>query len=121
MIGLLANASTEDSAIAIACSYLFRSLGASIGISVTSAVQQQVIRSQLQARLEADGSGIDAGEIAERVRQSLDYIHELPEGTADIVRSVYRLGTLGAVVPTAGLLLAAFLAAFWVKEKALRK
>ncbi|TEA10887.1 Vacuolar membrane amino acid uptake transporter fnx2 [Colletotrichum sidae] len=126
LIGLLANAAPEDSAVAIACSYLFRSLGSSMGVGISSAVQQQLIRSQLEARLGGGGGGGGDGngngsEIAERVRESLDYINELPRDVADLVRSVYRLGTLGAVVPTTLLLTAAFLASFWVKEKVLEK
>ncbi|EEU33349.1 uncharacterized protein NECHADRAFT_55464 [Fusarium vanettenii 77-13-4] len=119
LVGLLSNAATEDTAVAVACSYLFRSLGSSIGISVTSAVQQQVIRSLLEASLGGDHDG--ASEIEKKVRQSLNYINELPPDIADLVRSLYRIGTLSATVPTAAFLAAAFLASLWIKDKALKK
>ncbi|KAK7214854.1 hypothetical protein V2G26_002857 [Clonostachys chloroleuca] len=119
LVGLLSNAAIEDTAVAVACSYLFRSLGSSVGISLTSAVQQQVIRSQLEARLGGDDNV--AREIEKRVRQSLDYINELPPDLQDLVRSVYQVGALGATVPTAVFLAAAFLASLWIKDKALRK
>ncbi|KAF5554591.1 multidrug resistance [Fusarium napiforme] len=75
LIGLLANSAAEDTAVVVACSYLFRSLGASIGISTGSAVLQQVLRMQLAARLP---DGEEARKIEEKVRQSLDSIKELP-------------------------------------------
>ncbi|KAF7535776.1 hypothetical protein G7Z17_g13147 [Cylindrodendrum hubeiense] len=86
LVGLLANAAVEDTAVVIACSYLFRSLGSSIGISTGSAVLQQVLRTQLAARLP---NGDEAREIEEKVRQSLDYIKELPPYISDQV-SIHR-------------------------------
>ncbi|KAK7402977.1 hypothetical protein QQX98_011253 [Neonectria punicea] len=82
LVGLLANAAVEDTAVVIACSYLFRSLGSSIGISTSSAVLQQVLRAQLATRLP---NGNEAHDIGDRVRQSLDYIKELPPHIADQV------------------------------------
>ncbi|ESU13209.1 hypothetical protein FGSG_07028 [Fusarium graminearum PH-1] len=80
LIGLLANAAVEDTAVVVASSYLFKALGSSIGVSVGSAVLQQVLRTELIARLPGQG---EAREIEERVRQSLEYIKELPPNIAD--------------------------------------
>lgn len=118
LVGLLANAAPEDTAVVIACSYLFRSLGSSIGISTSVAVLQQVLRTQLASRL-ADGDS--AREIEERVRQSLDYIKELPPLVASQVKTSYRIATLGAFIPTVAYLMAAFLVTFWVKERSLKR
>lgn len=115
---MLANAATEDSAVVIACSYLFRSLGSSMGISISAALLQQTLRSQLAARLP---NGDEAREIEEKVRQSLDYIRELPPHIADQVRTSYQMATLGAYAPTLVFLAVAFLATFWIKEKSLKK
>lgn len=57
--------------MAVACSYLFRSLGTTIGISLSTAMLQQVLRMQLAARLRDGGCAAD---IEPHVRQSLDYI-----------------------------------------------
>lgn len=118
LVGLLANAATEDTAVVIACSYLFRSLGSSIGISTGSAVLQQVLRNQLAARLP---DGDEAREVEERVRQSLDYIKELPPRLAEQVRSSYQMATLGAFGSTLIFLSIAFLVTFWIKERPLKK
>ncbi|KAK7735910.1 hypothetical protein SLS53_007288 [Cytospora paraplurivora] len=116
LIALLSNASKEDTAVVIACSYLFRSLGSAIGVSVASAILQQVLRSQLAARL---GSGEAAWEIEERVRESLDYIKELPPVTADIVRRCYQLASMSVFAFQAFPMALAFASSFLLQEKSL--
>ncbi|KAI6772201.1 hypothetical protein HG530_003159 [Fusarium avenaceum] len=118
LIALLANTTVEDTAVVLACSYLFRSLGSSIGVSTGSAVLQQMLRTQLAARLP---DGKEAREIEERVRQSLDYIKELPPHLAEQVRLSYQMATIGALVVTSVYVLASFLMAFWIKEKPLKR
>jgi hypothetical protein len=127
LVGLISNAAQEDSAVVIACSYLFRSLGSSIGISVASAVLQQVLRTQLAQRLrdlppEQGGGGEDrAREIEERVRQSLDYIGTLEPAVAAVVRRCYAVATQAAFIPSAVFLTCAFVSTWWIKEKRLGK
>ncbi|KAH7023520.1 major facilitator superfamily domain-containing protein [Ilyonectria destructans] len=118
LVGLLANAAVEDTAVVIACSYLFRSLGSSIGISTGSAVLQQVLRTQLAARLP---NGDDARGIEDKVRQNLDYIKELPPHIADQVRSSYQAATLGAFALILVYLTTSFLVTFWIKERPLKR
>lgn len=98
----------------VACSYLFRSLGTAIGISVQSAVLQQVLRTQLAARL---GSGSEAAAIEGGVRQSLDYINGLEPSVAALVRHCYQLATM-AVWASNGLFnVLALVSAFFIREK----
>lgn len=86
LIGLIANASTEDQAVATACSYLFRSLGSVVGLSLSATVVQQTLGTQLRDRL---GSGKDADEIAQRVRESLEFVKTLEPRLQEIVRQCY--------------------------------
>ncbi|OLN94028.1 Vacuolar membrane amino acid uptake transporter fnx2-like protein 1 [Colletotrichum chlorophyti] len=118
LVALLSNAAVQDTAVVVACSYLFRSLGSSIGISVCSAVLQQVLRTQLAARL---SDGDEAHRIEERVRESLDYIRELPPVLAGEVRASYQAATLGAMVPVGLLLVLAFGSTFFIRERGLGK
>lgn len=117
LVGLLANASTEDTAVVVACSYLFRSLGSSIGTSISSAVLQQTLRAQLASRLDGD----QAHEIEERVRESIEFIKELPPKVADQVRLSYQMSAMTAIAPAVFFAAAAFLATFWVREKSLKR
>ena len=86
LIGLLANAASEDQAIATACSYLFRSLGSVVVLSLTASVVQQSLRDQLRERLNSEN---DAEEIVKRVRQSLDYVKTLAPAVQEAVRQSY--------------------------------
>lgn len=102
----------------IACSYLFRSLGLSIGVSVMSAVMQQALRTQLAAKL---GDGDEALRIGERVRESLDYIGQLEPQLADVVRKSYRFGVAAVFMSNAIFLVFALVAAFYIREKRVTK
>ena len=88
LIGLIANAAAEDQAIATACSYLFRSLGSVVVLSLTSSVVQQSLRHQLRAHL---NSGKDAEEIVKKARDSLDYIKTLEPAVREAVRQCFAI------------------------------
>ena len=90
LIGLISNAAPKDQAVATACSYLFRSLGSVVGLSLSATVVQQSLRMQLTERL---NNGEDAKDIVERVRESLDYLKTLEPATQEIVRQCYAAAT----------------------------
>ncbi|CEI39099.1 unnamed protein product [Fusarium venenatum] len=118
LIGLLANATVEDTAVVVATSYLFKALGSSIGVSVGSAVLQQVLRTELIARVPDQG---EAREIEERVRQSLEYIKELPPNIAEQVRWSYQIATIWTLASSSMHFFLAFIFSFWVKERSLKR
>ncbi|KAG7010080.1 hypothetical protein G7Y79_00001g003520 [Physcia stellaris] len=99
LIGLIANATQEDQAVATACSYLFRSLGSVVGISLTSTVVQQALRHQLQEKL---GSSDDAATIMRNVRESLEYLKTLDPAIQELIRQCYG----NAITAGFGLLIA---------------
>ncbi|KAH8894784.1 MFS general substrate transporter [Thozetella sp. PMI_491] len=114
LMAIISNAAHEDMAVAVAVSYLFRSLGSAVGVAVGSAVMQQILRTQLAVRLE---DGNEAARIEERVRQSLDYINELEPSVAAIVRRCYEVGIVG-VFACAGIFMAlCLLSSIWLREK----
>ena len=86
LIALISNAQPADQAIATACSYLFRSLGSVLGLSILSATVQQQLRVRLRDAL---GSGAEADAIVRNVRESLDYIRGLDPSVAQLVRQAY--------------------------------
>ena len=90
LIGLIANATEENQAVATACSYLFRSLGSVVGISLTATVVQQALRNQLQEKL---GNSDEAATIVKNVRESLDYLKTLDPATRELVRQCYGNAT----------------------------
>ncbi len=100
LIGLIANAAPEDQAIATACSYLFRSLGSVVVLSLSASIVQQSLRDQLQQQL---NSGKDAQEIVRRVRQSLDYVKTLEPAVQEAIRQCYAVATRNGYVFTLGI------------------
>lgn len=90
LIGLIANAAPEDQAIATACSYLFRSLGSVVILSLTASVVQQSLMAQLRDHLNSEK---DAEEIVKRVRESLDYVKTLEPAVREAVRQCYASST----------------------------
>lgn len=116
LIALIANADPKDQAIATACSYLFRSLGSVIGLSMAATVVQQSLRTQLRARLDNGG---DVDRVVERVRQSLDYINELEPHTRELVRLCYQKAMMASFAMTILVFSFALLSAFYIKEKRL--
>lgn len=86
----VSNATPEDQAVVTACSYLFRSLGSVIGLSLSSTVVQQLLRSRLRDALH-DSKDIDR--IVDGVRQSLDFIKTLDPAVGRVVRGCYGWAT----------------------------
>lgn len=118
LVALLSNSSTADTAVVVASSYLFRSLGSAIGISVSSAVLQQVLRSELAARL---GGGEAAREVEEAVRKDLGAIRDLPVAVARQVRDGYRMALGAAAGPSVLVCALAVVATLFVRERSMRK
>jgi predicted MFS family arabinose efflux permease len=118
LTGLLANANYDDQAVAIACSYLFRSLGSVLGVSLCAAAANQALRESLKEQL---GSGKDADRIAEKVRQSLEFIKTLEPGMRAIVINCYSKSTHAAFAVGIALVLGSAISAWFVREKRLSR
>lgn len=122
LIGLIANASHDDQAVATACSYLFRSLGSVFGISMSATVANQALRNNLAKELPKLGlPKKEAVAIADRVRQSLSYLRQLEPDVRALVADCYAKSTTAAFVLQVVLLSGAAISAWWIKEKALGK
>ncbi|KAL9014758.1 MAG: hypothetical protein Q9173_000595 [Seirophora scorigena] len=118
LIGLISNAAQADQAVATACSYLFRTMGSVVGLSLSATVVQQSLRNQLQERL---NSGKDAEEVVRQVRQSLDYIKTLPPDVRQVVQDCYSHATRDGFGLMLGITFFAMLSAWFIREKRLSK
>ncbi|PFH47894.1 hypothetical protein AMATHDRAFT_66575 [Amanita thiersii Skay4041] len=117
LIALIANAGQEDQAIATAVSYLFRSLGAVVGLSIGSTIVQDVLRYTLRLRL----TGEDVEEIIKHVRESLDYMGQLDPQTRMIVKNAYGDAVRATFVFSVTMGACATLSSIFIKEKALSR
>lgn len=122
LIGVIANASHEDQAVATACSYLFRSLGSVFGVSMSATVANQSLRKDLA--FELPRLGLPEGqalEIADKVRQSLEYLRGLDPRIRSVVEDCFARSTTAAFGFQIALVFGAFLSAWFIREKALGK
>ncbi|KAF9456714.1 member of the major facilitator superfamily [Collybia nuda] len=117
LIALIANAGQADQAIATAVSYLFRSMGSVVGVSVGSSLVQETLRSYLRRKL----SGDDVEEIIQRVRESLSYVDELDPATRAIVRSAYGQAVQVTLSFTVAMAACSLVSSIFIKEKALSR
>ncbi|KAF3480651.1 uncharacterized protein GIQ15_05998 [Arthroderma uncinatum] len=116
LIALIANAPPEDQAVATACSYLYRSLGSVITISLSASIVQQYLRTSLRSALKGNKN---IEEIVNGVRQSLDYIKSLDPQTREVVRDCYGRATTTAFTFMAGLVFFALVSAVFIREQKL--
>ena len=120
LIGLIANASREDQAIATACSYLFRSMGSVFGIAISATAVNQTLQNLLVTRLR-DRSPEEAKRIADMVRSSLDALNGLEPKVRDVVRGCYETAIQVGFATDIGILLGAAISAWWIREKILKR
>lgn len=118
LIGLISNAKRDDQAIATACSYLFRSLGSTTGVSLSATAFNSSLRNALARSL---GSGSTAEKIENAVRRSLESIKVLAPEVRQKVRNSYAFGTRCAFLLEIGLALGAAISAWMIREKPLSK
>ncbi|KAJ7736049.1 MFS general substrate transporter [Mycena maculata] len=113
LIALISNAGAADQAMATAGSYLFRSLGSVVGLSVGSTLLQSSLRSSLREKL----TGADVEEIVRRVRESLKYIDTLDPATAGVVRASYEQAVLVTMWFSTAMAVCALFSAVFIREK----
>ncbi|CZT15559.1 related to transporter (major facilitator superfamily) [Ramularia collo-cygni] len=122
LIGIIANASHEDQAIATACSYLFRSLGSVLGVSLSATVANNALRNSLASEL--PNLGLPEGEaleIADKVRESLAYLRNLEPNVRVVVEACYARSTTAAFSFQIVLVAGAAISAWFIREKSLSR
>lgn len=100
LLALISAVEHEDQALVTSASYAFRSTGSVIGITIASAVFQNVLKSRLWTTL---GEHKGAAEIIDRLRDSLDEIGRLPVDLREVVRGVYMDALRAVFVTTVGI------------------
>ncbi|KAL8835446.1 MAG: hypothetical protein Q9170_003323 [Blastenia crenularia] len=113
LIAILSNVSAADQAVATACSFLFRSLGAAIGVSLVGLVIDQILGVKLRTALDPQ----DADYILEEVKTSLDFIKSLSPELRATVRDCYSAGIQSGFATCSALLAIAAFCVIWWREK----
>lgn len=120
LIALIANAAPEDQAVATACSYLFRSLGSVVGLSLSATVIQQKLREALREALSGHGRH-DADEVERGVRRSLAYIRSLDPELRRLVRRCYGRAVRNGYGLMIAIALGAMVSAYFIRERRLSR
>ena len=113
----VSNVSAADQAVATACSFLFRSLGAAVGVSLVGVLIQNVLKMKLQKSFPPQ----EAGRIAEGIAKSLDSINDYPHSIELVIRQCYGDGIQAGFTMCLALLVIAALSVFWWREQKLSK
>jgi MFS family permease len=118
LLALIAAVDHEHQAVITSASYAFRSTGSTIGITLASAIFQNLLKDQLWSRF-ADRT--DAVEIIAKLRDSVDYINHLPPGWYDGVMDSYMNAFRGVWVLNLGLTVLGAAISLGMREHVLHK
>ena len=100
LLALISAVEHQHQAVITSASYAFRSTGSAIGITVASAVFQNLLKRNLWATL---GDREGAADVIGRLRNSLEVIKQLPESWRYDVRQAYMESLRGVFLTALGL------------------
>lgn len=118
LIALISAVDHKYQAVITSASYAFRSTGSSIGITVASAVFQNVLKWRLFDRF---GDIPGAGDEIRRIRDSVEEIRHLPEGWYNGVLAAHVEALNGVWSVVLGFAVVAAFASLFIKEHTLYK
>lgn len=118
LIALISAVDHINQAVITSASYAFRSTGSAIGITIASAVFQNVLRLKLRATV---GDREGAADIIRKLRDSLDEINNVPLEWRGEVRGVYMEALRGVFLTTLGIGVVGGLVSLLMREHTLHK
>ena len=113
LIALISAVEHRFQAVITSASYAFRSTGSTIGITISSAVFQNILQSSLWHEL---GGRPDAADVIRRVRDSLDSIRSLPADLRPAVEHAYMLALNGVFATVLGLVVLGAVVSLLMRE-----
>ena len=108
----------EHQAVVTSATYAFRSTGSTIGVTIGSAVYQNVLLSQLHTRF--DGRKGADREI-QRIRNSLDELKHLPEGWKNGVYDSYEMALRSVFLTAVGVAVLGTVCYAFIRQHTLHK
>lgn len=118
LLALISAVDHKEQAVITSASYAFRSTGSAIGITIASAVFQNILKLRLWAEL---GDREGAADVIGRLRDSLDEIKTLPVEWRGEVRGVYMEALRGVFLTTLGIAVVGGLVSLAMREHVLHK
>jgi MFS family permease len=108
----------EHQAVISSAGYAFRSTGSTIGVTIGSAVYQNILKIGLWAKF---GEEEGAADEIKRIRDNFDELHHLPPGWHDGVFDTYMDALRGVFLAALGVLVLGFVCACFVRQHTLHK
>jgi tetrahydromethanopterin S-methyltransferase subunit B len=103
----------DHQAVVTSATYAFRSTGSTIGVTIASAVYQNLLLSRLHQRFD----GLEGAEDEiRRIRDSLEELQHLPEGWKEGVYEAYGVALRGVFATGLGLAVMGTVAASFMRE-----
>ncbi|TKA61554.1 hypothetical protein B0A49_11826 [Cryomyces minteri] len=102
LLALISAVEHRHQAVITSASYAFRSTGSTIGITVASAVFQNILKAELWSQF---GDQPEASHVIDRIRDSIDEVKHLPPGWRDGVLETYMDALRGVWLTLFGLAL----------------
>ena len=119
LVAMISAVEHKDQAVITAASYAFRSTGSTIGITVASAVFQNILSAQLRKEY---GDQSDSTQIIRKIRNDLGELDHLPKGwSRNVILDFYMDALRAAFIAGLGLAVLATVASLFMKEHVLHK
>ncbi|KAK6611046.1 Multidrug resistance protein fnx1 [Botrytis cinerea] len=99
LLAIISAVSHDHHSVITSASYAFRSTGSTIGITIASAVYQNILKSDLWEKF---GDRPDAEEIIGRIRDSFEELNKLPDGWRDGVMESFMDAFRGVFLTALG-------------------
>lgn len=116
LLACIAAVDHSQQAVITSATYAFRSVGATLGVTVASAVYQNILKARLWERF---GSLPDAAAEIKRIRDDLDELHHLPDGWENGVITSFMEAFRGVWLTTLGLALVGLVCVSLMKQHTL--
>jgi MFS family permease len=118
LLAVIAAVSHEHQAVITSATYAFRSTGSTIGITIASAVYQNILLSGLHSRFDGrDG----AQEEIRRIRDDLEELKHLPPGWKEGVMESFQLALKGVFLTAVGIAVLAVVSSAFLRQHTLHK
>ena len=118
LLAAISSVSHDHQAVITSATYAFRSTGSIIGVTIGSAVYQNLLLSNLHQRFD-DFEGAD--DEIRRIRDSLEELRRLPDGWEEGVYESYGIALRGVFATGLGLAVLGLVAATFMREHKLHR
>jgi MFS family permease len=116
LLAVISAVSHDQHSVITSATYAFRSTGSTIGITIGSAVFQNILKMGLWDRF---GSAPGAADTIGRIRDSLDELKHLPDGWRDGVLEIYMHALRGVFLTALGVAVLALVTSCFMRQHVL--